>query len=124
MVVIIPIIGWSGFGAMLGAAAAKRNGLEMANAICWGFVLGPLAFLLFGATDSTQLQCPACAEWVKAEAAVCRHCRYNLRRATEVNRQGTCRSCSGKVPAASKTCPNCESPIRIDHRLSSANQRC
>lgn len=40
--------------------------------------LGPLAFLLFAVSGVSRgeknKKCPHCAEWIKAEAKVCKHC--------------------------------------------------
>jgi len=71
-------IAWALFGALLGVAAAQKKGFSMAGGIIGGLLLGPLAFLLFfvsGITGSdTQRKCPHCAEFIKAEATVCKHC--------------------------------------------------
>jgi hypothetical protein len=46
-------------------------------------MLGPLAFLLFfvkGIVSSNEQQrkCPFCAEWIRPEATVCKHCHKNV----------------------------------------------
>ena len=70
---------WLVLGALIGAYAAQRKGFSMLGGVVGGALLGPLALLMFfvsgiGKGDK-QKKCPACAEWIKAEATVCRHCK-------------------------------------------------
>jgi hypothetical protein len=76
-------LAWALFGALIGVAAAQRKGFSMAGGIIGGLLLGPLAFLLFlvsGITgsDANQKKCPHCAEWVKGDALICKHCKSPL----------------------------------------------
>lgn len=77
------VIAWALIGALLGVAASQKKGFSMAGGIIGGLLLGPLAFLLFFVTGITkadqQRKCPHCAEFIKAEATVCKHCRKELR---------------------------------------------
>ena len=45
-------------------------------------MLGPFAVLMFAVSGITsskeQRKCPFCAEWIKPEATVCKHCRKDL----------------------------------------------
>lgn len=66
--------GWAILGALIGAAAAQSRGFGMASGILAGFLLGPLAVLMF-AVSSDRLKCPHCAEWIRREARVCPHCQ-------------------------------------------------
>lgn len=76
------LIAWALFGAILGLAAAQRKGFSIATGIIGGLFLGPLAFLMFfvsGVSSSEKnVKCPHCAEWIKAEAMVCRHCHRDI----------------------------------------------
>lgn len=64
-------------GALVGLLAAQRRGFPVAEGIIGGLVLGPLlAWLLF--LRAQMPRCPACAEFVKAEATVCKHCQHAL----------------------------------------------
>jgi len=72
-------LSWAILGALIGVAAAQKKGFSMVGAVLGGFFLGPLAFLLFfvsGVTkaDATNKKCPHCAEWIKGEATICKHC--------------------------------------------------
>jgi len=70
---------WLVLGALIGAYAAQRKGFSMLGGGVGGALLGPLAILMFLVSSVSkgdkQKKCPACAEWIKAEATVCRHCK-------------------------------------------------
>jgi hypothetical protein len=76
------ILAWWLIGALIGVAAAQKKGFSMAGGIIGGLLLGPLAFLLFLVTGVSKhnenRKCPHCAEFVKAEATICKHCRQPL----------------------------------------------
>ena len=66
-------------GALIGIAAAHRRGFSMAAGVIGGLLLGPLAFLMYfvpgvAGRDSANRKCPFCAEWIKPEAKLCKHC--------------------------------------------------
>lgn len=69
-------------GLLIGILAAQRRGFSPVVGALSGLLLGPLAFLMFfvrGVTRSDRSRkCPQCAEWIKAEAKVCRHCRRDV----------------------------------------------
>jgi len=69
---------WPLIGALFGIAAAQHKGFSVAAGIIGGLLLGPLAFLMFfvGGVggEGAKKKCPHCAEWIKADAKVCRHC--------------------------------------------------
>jgi len=74
---------WALFGVVIGYAAAKRKGWNPAMGAVGGALLGPLALLLFFVSgvsrgDGKRKKCPHCAEWVAAEARVCKHCGREL----------------------------------------------
>lgn len=73
---------WALLGALIGIAAAQRKGFSVAGGVIGGLLLGPLAVLLFFVSGVTrgdqQRKCPHCAEWVKPEAKVCKHCHRDL----------------------------------------------
>jgi hypothetical protein len=68
---------WALIGALIGVAASQKKGFPLAGGIIGGLLLGPLAFLLFFVSGITkgdaQRKCPHCAEFIKAEATVCKH---------------------------------------------------
>lgn len=65
-------------GALIGIAAAQKKGWSIVTGVLAGLFLGPLAFLLFFVSGVTHgdvsRKCPRCAEWIKADAVVCKHC--------------------------------------------------
>lgn len=73
---------WMLIGALIGVAAAQKKGFSIAAGILGGLLLGPLAFLMFLVSGvskgDTNRKCPHCAEFVKAEATICKHCRQPL----------------------------------------------
>ena len=74
---------WSVLGAAVGYVAGQRRGFSPAKSAVAGFLLGPLAVMLFVVPVSVvpnarQLKCPYCADWVQADARVCTHCHALL----------------------------------------------
>lgn len=73
---------WVVLGALIGVAAAQRKGFSVAGGIIGGMLLGPLAILMFAVSGVSSgdkaKKCPFCAEWVKAEAKICKHCHKEL----------------------------------------------
>lgn len=71
---------WVGLGALIGVAAAQRKGFSIVTGIIGGLLLGPLAVLMFFVSGGKGAlrKCPHCAEWIKPEASVCKHCHKDL----------------------------------------------
>ncbi|MEX2272575.1 MAG: DUF3862 domain-containing protein [Vicinamibacterales bacterium] len=74
---------WGLLGAAIGVYAAQKKGFSTVGGAIGGWLLGPLAFLLFfvsGIVSSKEQQrkCPFCAEWIRPEATVCRHCHKEV----------------------------------------------
>ena len=61
----------------IGVTAAQKRGFSVVMGVIGGFLLGPLCFLMFFVTDKRP-KCPQCAEAVKPEARVCKHCHNTL----------------------------------------------
>lgn len=79
---MIELFFWGLLGGAIGAAAAQRKGFSVAGGVVGGIILGPLAVLMFlvsGVSSSKEARkCPYCAEWIKPEATVCKHCHKEL----------------------------------------------
>lgn len=76
-------ISWMILGALIGVAAAQRKGFSVAGGILGGLLLGPLAFLMYfvsgiDKSDANRKKCRHCAEWVKGDATICKHCKSPL----------------------------------------------
>lgn len=75
---------WALIGALIGTVAAQKKGFSIVGGVLGGLLLGPLAFLMFFISgisndDTNRKKCPHCAEWIKGEATVCKHCHRELR---------------------------------------------
>src|SRR5829696_7698950 len=74
---------WMLLGAAIGAYAAQKKGFSTVGGVIGGLLLGPLAFLLFFvngivSANEQQRKCPYCAEWIRPEAKVCKHCHKDV----------------------------------------------
>jgi hypothetical protein len=74
-------------GGFIGYAAAQKKGFSTVGGMIGGFLLGPifawLLFLVSGVTgDDQRAKCPHCAEFIKLEARVCKHCRRDVQAPT------------------------------------------
>ena len=58
-------------------AIAKQKGHSMLGGLLLGLFAGPLGVLITVLVKA-EPTCPQCAEFVKREANVCRHCRADL----------------------------------------------
>lgn len=76
---------WMLIGALIGVVVWQRKGINPALAVIVGVLLGPLAFLMLfassGGAGGGNVKCPHCAEWIKADARVCKHCHREVTRA-------------------------------------------
>jgi hypothetical protein len=68
---------WLGINALVGYAIGQRKN-EVGAAIAISILLGPIGWLLALVSPGNLRKCPFCAEGVKPEAKVCRHCGREL----------------------------------------------
>jgi hypothetical protein len=73
--------GWSIFwliiNAIVGAMIGQRNN-DVAGSIIISILLGPIGWLIALLSKGKLRKCPFCAESIKPEAKVCRHCGREL----------------------------------------------
>jgi hypothetical protein len=74
---------WPVLGAAIGYAAAQKKGFSTISGLLGGLLLGPFAFLMFfvsgiASSSEQQRKCPYCAEWIRPEATVCKHCHKEV----------------------------------------------
>ena len=83
---IFLFIVWICFG-IIGSMIASNKGNSGCGGLILGIMLGPLGLLIsFFSTDNEErknkqmgnTKCPNCAEYVKTEAIICKHCGSNL----------------------------------------------
>jgi hypothetical protein len=70
---------WPLLGALIGISAGMKRGFNLVGSAIGGILLGPLAFLMFFMSglvsrSEQRVQCPFCAEFIRPEANVCKHC--------------------------------------------------
>jgi predicted amidophosphoribosyltransferase len=81
--------------------------LRHGSGMLWALILGPagvLVAVLLHAPPNT-MKCPDCAERVKGEAKVCKHCGHKFEKKEESK---LCPSCHERVVPVDGQCPNCE----------------
>jgi len=99
----------------------------MATGIIAGMLLGPLSFLMFfvsGVASSSEQQrkCPYCAEWIKPDAKVCKHCQRDVEPVAPAQLPKVplpkptsgyygCPHCGRTVKAEAPTCQHCGEPL-------------
>lgn len=66
------------FGALIGVAASQKKGFSLASGIIGGLLLGPLAFLMYFVSEKSTKKCPYCAEFIKADATICKFCHKDV----------------------------------------------
>lgn len=78
---------WVG-GAIVVAIIANSRGRDPGRWFALALLASPLLAVILvmalgridpdAPTDDTHVRCPACAEWVRREAVVCKHCGGHL----------------------------------------------
>ena len=74
--VFMYLLFWGLFGSVIGISAARCKGFSIAGGIIGGFLLGPLAFLMFLCSDGKK-RCNFCNEWIEKKAKICPFCTRN-----------------------------------------------
>jgi hypothetical protein len=74
---VLSIILWIGINALIGYAIGKSKN-AIADCVALSVILGPIGWLVALAIKGQVRKCPFCAELVRPEANVCKHCGRDL----------------------------------------------
>jgi hypothetical protein len=77
------VFGWVVLG-LVGATLLRSRGMKPSAAFAVGLLLGPFSLLVAVATPTSK-KCPMCAELVKKDALVCKHCGHQFGRGPYVS---------------------------------------
>lgn len=101
----------------LGLMEQRRNHLLLAGLTAVAgvvlFGMGTLQQSNAPSLEARSRKCPHCAEFVKAEAKVCRFCQRDLpslltsAEESELIHQSTCPFCDANISVGAKKCPSC-----------------
>jgi hypothetical protein len=95
---IFSIILWAGVNGLVGYLIGKPKN-AIADCIALSLILGPIGWLIALAVKGKVRKCPFCAEHVKPEAKVCRHCGRDLPQIPlQSNLKATPRAPEPKIP--------------------------
>jgi RNA polymerase subunit RPABC4/transcription elongation factor Spt4 len=120
---IVSLLVWSLAFAAVTTIVANTKGLSMGKWFAIGFILGPIGVIwsLVTAKDESALEakslstgkfkkCPSCAEVIKKDAEVCKHCGGQQASAPSAGLQKTywvCSKCNETTETAKNTCWSC-----------------
>jgi hypothetical protein len=71
------IVVWCGINAVIGYFIGKRKYVIWASIVV-SILFGPIGWLIAALNSGKLRKCPFCAELVKPEAVVCKHCGHKL----------------------------------------------
>lgn len=99
--------------AFVCANIAPKKGKDKAPWFIFGLLTGPIALivLLLMPEDNMgmgQVKCPYCAEFVKREAIVCKHCRRDLVQRHDDEDTMPCTRCGHENPVSATDCEACK----------------
>lgn len=123
---ITSLLVWSIAFTVISAIAANNKGLPLGKWATIGFILGPIGviWVLVTAKDEAVQEakslstgkfkkCPFCAEVIKKEASVCKHCGGQQASAISPSASKTywvCSKCNETTETAKNTCWSCGAP--------------
>ena len=86
-VLIFLVFAWAFLG-FIGVLIAQSKNLDPMEGATWGCLLGPIGWLVLAmkpgkagqpeGAGRRQRKCPFCAEYILAEAKLCKHCRKEV----------------------------------------------
>lgn len=108
----------------------ETRGENFAGGFLTSLFLSPLLGFLIGLSYHPPLKkCPECSEFVKEEAATCKHCGHKFSEMQEEkvdvsegnkfeeDKVNFCLSCGSEVPESARFCPNCGEKIPKEVKL-------
>jgi RNA polymerase subunit RPABC4/transcription elongation factor Spt4 len=123
---MVSLLVWSIVFAVVTTIVASTKGLSLVKWAGIGFILGPIGviWVLVTARDQSALEaeslrsgkfkkCPFCAEVIKKDALVCKHCGGDQTKQPVPAQQKTywvCPKCNETTETAKNTCWSCGAP--------------